>query len=119
MFYYSTSIFLKANIQEPVYATIGVGVVNVAFVVISVSPTSETTLLHSTQIVNTHRSHKADFCIKKMKTMLDIVSLETIASHQQLFLVERVGRKTLLFIGLAGMCLCSIIIAMSLLLLVS
>nr|UMM45394.1 SLC2a [Eptatretus stoutii] len=69
VFYYSTSIFLKANIQEPVYATIGVGVVNVAFVVIS------------------------------------------------LFLVERVGRKTLLFIGLAGMCLCSIIIAMSLLLL--
>uniref|UniRef100_A0A8C4PWQ5 Major facilitator superfamily (MFS) profile domain-containing protein n=1 Tax=Eptatretus burgeri TaxID=7764 RepID=A0A8C4PWQ5_EPTBU len=50
-----------------------------------------------------------------MKTMLDIVSLETIASHQQLFLVERVGRKTLLFIGLAGMCLCSLIIALALL----
>uniref|UniRef100_UPI00358F9F16 solute carrier family 2, facilitated glucose transporter member 1-like isoform X2 n=1 Tax=Myxine glutinosa TaxID=7769 RepID=UPI00358F9F16 len=66
VFYYSTAIFLKAGIQEPVYATIGVGLINVAFVVIS------------------------------------------------LFLVERTGRKTLLFIGVAGMCLCSTIMAISL-----
>uniref|UniRef100_UPI00358F66EF solute carrier family 2, facilitated glucose transporter member 1-like isoform X2 n=1 Tax=Myxine glutinosa TaxID=7769 RepID=UPI00358F66EF len=68
VFYYSTAIFLKAEIQEPVYATIGVGLVNLVFVLLS------------------------------------------------LFLVERVGRKILLFIGLAGMSLCSIIIVVSLLL---
>uniref|UniRef100_A0A8C4N628 Solute carrier family 2, facilitated glucose transporter member 5 n=1 Tax=Eptatretus burgeri TaxID=7764 RepID=A0A8C4N628_EPTBU len=69
VFYYSTAIFLKAEIQEPVYATIGVGLVNFIFVILS------------------------------------------------LFLVERVGRKVLLFIGLSGMSLCSIFIVVSLLLL--
>ncbi|KAM8954157.1 solute carrier family 2, facilitated glucose transporter member 2 [Pelodytes ibericus] len=36
IFYYSTSIFAKAGITQPVYATIGVGVVNTIFTVVSV-----------------------------------------------------------------------------------
>lgn len=37
VFYYSTSIFQKAGVQQPVYATIGSGIVNTAFTVVSVS----------------------------------------------------------------------------------
>lgn len=39
IFYYSTSIFIKAGVQSPVYATIGAGVVNCAFTVVSVRNT--------------------------------------------------------------------------------
>lgn len=35
VFYYSTSIFQKAGVTQPVYATIGAGVVNTAFTVVS------------------------------------------------------------------------------------
>uniref|UniRef100_A0AAR2L084 Major facilitator superfamily (MFS) profile domain-containing protein n=1 Tax=Pygocentrus nattereri TaxID=42514 RepID=A0AAR2L084_PYGNA len=35
VFYYSTSIFEKAGVEQPVYATIGAGVVNTAFTVVS------------------------------------------------------------------------------------
>ncbi|KAG1961744.1 solute carrier family 2, facilitated glucose transporter member 1-like isoform X3 [Pimephales promelas] len=35
VFYYSTAIFEKAGVSEPVYATIGAGVVNTAFTVVS------------------------------------------------------------------------------------
>uniref|UniRef100_A0AAY4EBB2 Major facilitator superfamily (MFS) profile domain-containing protein n=1 Tax=Denticeps clupeoides TaxID=299321 RepID=A0AAY4EBB2_9TELE len=35
VFYYSTSIFEKAGVSQPVYATIGAGVVNTAFTVVS------------------------------------------------------------------------------------
>ncbi|XP_051787084.1 solute carrier family 2, facilitated glucose transporter member 1-like [Erpetoichthys calabaricus] len=35
VFYYSTSIFEKAGVAQPVYATIGTGVVNTAFTVVS------------------------------------------------------------------------------------
>ncbi|ELK31127.1 Solute carrier family 2, facilitated glucose transporter member 1 [Myotis davidii] len=35
VFYYSTSIFEKAGVQQPVYATIGTGIVNTAFTVVS------------------------------------------------------------------------------------
>ncbi|KAF7663841.1 hypothetical protein LDENG_00198720 [Lucifuga dentata] len=69
IFYYSTSIFMKAGIQSPVYATIGAGVVNCAFTVVS------------------------------------------------LFLVERMGRRTLHMLGLGGMCICAIIMTMALALL--
>ncbi|KAK2526698.1 Slc2a1 [Columba livia] len=37
VFYYSTSIFEKSGVEQPVYATIGSGVVNTAFTVVSVS----------------------------------------------------------------------------------
>ncbi|GCC33469.1 hypothetical protein chiPu_0011938 [Chiloscyllium punctatum] len=37
IFYYSTSIFRTAGLSHPVYATIGVGVVNIIFTVVSVS----------------------------------------------------------------------------------
>lgn len=37
MFYYSTKIFETAGVEQPVYATIGAGVVNTAFTVVSVS----------------------------------------------------------------------------------
>lgn len=37
IFYYSTSIFMKAGVQSPVYATIGAGVVNCAFTIVSVT----------------------------------------------------------------------------------
>ncbi|XP_034636981.1 solute carrier family 2, facilitated glucose transporter member 2 isoform X1 [Trachemys scripta elegans] len=36
IFYYSTNIFVRAGVDQPVYATIGVGVVNTVFTVISV-----------------------------------------------------------------------------------
>ncbi|KAM9409900.1 solute carrier family 2, facilitated glucose transporter member 1 [Pholidichthys leucotaenia] len=35
VFYYSTRIFTKAGVEQPVYATIGAGVVNTAFTVVS------------------------------------------------------------------------------------
>ncbi|XP_051915624.1 solute carrier family 2, facilitated glucose transporter member 1-like [Hippocampus zosterae] len=35
VFYYSTGIFAKAGVSQPVYATIGAGVVNTAFTVVS------------------------------------------------------------------------------------
>ncbi|XP_069071619.1 solute carrier family 2, facilitated glucose transporter member 4 [Pleurodeles waltl] len=35
IFYYSTSIFSKAGVEQPVYATIGAGIVNTAFTVVS------------------------------------------------------------------------------------
>ncbi|XP_036403960.1 solute carrier family 2, facilitated glucose transporter member 4-like [Megalops cyprinoides] len=69
IFYYSTSIFQKAGVQSPVYATIGAGAVNCAFTVVS------------------------------------------------LFLVEKMGRRTLHMLGLAGMCLCAVIMTMALALL--
>uniref|UniRef100_A0A3B3TZ49 Solute carrier family 2, facilitated glucose transporter member 4 n=1 Tax=Poecilia latipinna TaxID=48699 RepID=A0A3B3TZ49_9TELE len=69
IFYYSTSIFMKAGVQSPVYATIGAGVVNCAFTVVS------------------------------------------------LFLVERMGRRTLHMLGLAGMCISAIIMTIALALL--
>ncbi|XP_060922361.1 solute carrier family 2, facilitated glucose transporter member 1-like isoform X1 [Limanda limanda] len=71
IFYYSTSIFMKAGVQSPVYATIGAGVVNCAFTVVS------------------------------------------------LFLVERAGRRTLHMLGLAGMCVCAVIMTTALALLES
>ncbi|KAM3922579.1 solute carrier family 2, facilitated glucose transporter member 1 isoform 2-T2 [Leptodactylus fuscus] len=35
VFYYSTMIFEKAKVQQPIYATIGAGIVNTAFTVVS------------------------------------------------------------------------------------
>ncbi|XP_062849625.1 solute carrier family 2, facilitated glucose transporter member 4-like [Trichomycterus rosablanca] len=66
IFYYSTSIFQKAGVGSPVYATIGAGVVNCAFTAVS------------------------------------------------LFLVERMGRRTLHMLGLAGMCVCAIVMTVAL-----
>nr|XP_057924159.1 solute carrier family 2, facilitated glucose transporter member 4-like [Doryrhamphus excisus] len=66
IFYYSTSIFTKAGVQSPVYATIGAGIVNCAFTVVS------------------------------------------------LFLVERMGRRTLHMLGLSGMCICAVIMTVAL-----
>ncbi|XP_057711329.1 solute carrier family 2, facilitated glucose transporter member 4-like isoform X2 [Corythoichthys intestinalis] len=66
IFYYSTSIFTKAGIQSPVYATIGAGIVNCAFTVVS------------------------------------------------LFLVERMGRRTLHMLGLGGMCVCAVVMTVAL-----
>lgn len=37
IFYYSTSIFQTAGISQPVYATIGVGAINMIFTAVSVS----------------------------------------------------------------------------------
>ncbi|XP_078389907.1 solute carrier family 2, facilitated glucose transporter member 4-like [Cetorhinus maximus] len=69
VFYYSTSIFISMGIQQPVYVTIGVGIVNTAFTVVS------------------------------------------------LFLVERMGRRTLHLLGLAGMSICAFTMTISLALL--
>ncbi|XP_028985187.1 solute carrier family 2, facilitated glucose transporter member 4-like [Betta splendens] len=66
IFYYSTSIFMKAGVQSPVYATIGAGVVNCAVTVVS------------------------------------------------LFLVERMGRRTLHMLGLGGMCSCAVVMTAAL-----
>ncbi|XP_068164709.1 solute carrier family 2, facilitated glucose transporter member 4-like isoform X2 [Antennarius striatus] len=71
IFYYSTSIFMKAGVQSPVYATIGAGVVNCAFTVVS------------------------------------------------LFLIERIGRRTLHMLGLGGMCVCAVVMTTALALLES
>ncbi|KAK2826509.1 hypothetical protein Q5P01_020723 [Channa striata] len=37
IFYYSTSIFARAGVSQPVYATIGVGVINTIFTLVSVA----------------------------------------------------------------------------------
>lgn len=37
VFYFSTRIFGKAGVEQPIYATIGTGVVNTVFTVVSVS----------------------------------------------------------------------------------
>lgn len=37
VFYYSTGIFEKAGVSQPIYATIGAGVVNTVFTIVSVS----------------------------------------------------------------------------------
>ncbi|XP_076150411.1 solute carrier family 2, facilitated glucose transporter member 2 isoform X1 [Alosa pseudoharengus] len=37
IFYYSTAIFYKAGVTQPVYATIGVGVINLVFTMVSVA----------------------------------------------------------------------------------
>lgn len=37
VFYYSTGIFSAAGVTQPIYATIGAGVVNTVFTVVSVS----------------------------------------------------------------------------------
>ncbi|XP_041038360.1 solute carrier family 2, facilitated glucose transporter member 1-like [Carcharodon carcharias] len=66
VFYYSTNIFTKAGVSQPIYATIGAGIVNTAFTVVS------------------------------------------------LFLVERVGRRTLHLVGLAGMALCALLMTITL-----
>ncbi|XP_061524808.1 solute carrier family 2, facilitated glucose transporter member 4-like isoform X2 [Phycodurus eques] len=66
IFYYSTSIFTKAGVQSPVYATVGAGIVNCAFTVVS------------------------------------------------LFLVERMGRRTLHMLGLGGMCVCAVLMTVAL-----
>ncbi|XP_041077806.1 solute carrier family 2, facilitated glucose transporter member 3-like isoform X2 [Polyodon spathula] len=68
VFYYSTNIFETAGVKEPIYATIGAGVVNTVFTVVS------------------------------------------------LFLVERVGRRTLHLVGLAGMGFCAILMTIALVL---
>lgn len=46
-------------------------------------------------------------------------SVAPCPSHRQLFLVERMGRRTLHMIGLGGMCICAIIMTTALALLVS
>uniref|UniRef100_A0A673LKD2 Solute carrier family 2, facilitated glucose transporter member 5 n=1 Tax=Sinocyclocheilus rhinocerous TaxID=307959 RepID=A0A673LKD2_9TELE len=46
VFYYSTGIFEKAGVSEPVYATIGAGVVNTAFTVVSVMERAGRRSLH-------------------------------------------------------------------------
>ncbi|XP_008319988.1 solute carrier family 2, facilitated glucose transporter member 4 [Cynoglossus semilaevis] len=69
IFYYSTRIFMTAGVASPVYATIGAGVVNCAFTVVS------------------------------------------------LFLIEKTGRRTLHMLGLAGMCICAIVMTTALALL--
>ncbi|KAM4694105.1 solute carrier family 2, facilitated glucose transporter member 2 [Discoglossus pictus] len=69
IFYYSTSIFTKSGISQPVYATIGVGAVNTIFTVVSV------------------------------------------------LIVEKAGRRSLYLIGLAGMCICAIVMTIALALL--
>uniref|UniRef100_H0X828 Solute carrier family 2, facilitated glucose transporter member 3 n=1 Tax=Otolemur garnettii TaxID=30611 RepID=H0X828_OTOGA len=51
VFYYSTGIFKDAGVQEPIYATIGAGVVNTIFTVVSVRlyrPASKVLLSEST-----------------------------------------------------------------------
>lgn len=37
VFYYSTGIFSSAGVEKPIYATIGAGVVNTIFTIVSVS----------------------------------------------------------------------------------
>lgn len=39
VFYYSTGIFESAGVKQPIYATIGAGVVNTVFTIVSVSDT--------------------------------------------------------------------------------
>lgn len=63
MFYYSTGIFERAGVSQPVYATIGAGVVNTAFTVVSVSHKNSTwKSMFSDSAISCSLSHCAAVC---------------------------------------------------------
>lgn len=99
VFYYSTGMFQTAGVSQPIYATIGAGVVNTVFTVVSVSAWTNATCPLAWVGISSH-------------------SFSSSLSSQ-LFLVERAGRRTLHLIGLAGMAVCALIMTISLLYVVS
>jgi len=64
VFYYSTRIFEKAGVEQPVYATIGAGVVNTAFTVVSVSAVTNAQVSKKGEILLTVRINKG---VKRIK----------------------------------------------------
>lgn len=97
VFYYSTGIFTSAGVKRPIYATIGAGIVNTVFTVVSVSAVN--VCLGVSRCVATPSSS----------------SLRPV-SVQQLFLVEKAGRRTLHLLGLGGMAVSALLMTISLLL---
>ncbi|CDQ62460.1 unnamed protein product, partial [Oncorhynchus mykiss] len=114
IFYYSTSIFQKAGVQSPVYATIGAGVVNCAFTVVNVPMLVESAFTINTANVGSIRNYLYIYTVQSACCYLFVILL---SSNQQLFLVERTGRRTLHMLGLSGMCGCAIVMTIALALL--
>nr|XP_021503841.1 solute carrier family 2, facilitated glucose transporter member 4 isoform X1 [Meriones unguiculatus] len=97
VFYYSTSIFESAGVGQPAYATIGAGVVNTVFTLVSVTACS---------------------CSPGCpEGPADRAPSHRRSLSPQVLLVERAGRRTLHLLGLAGMCGCAILMTVALLLL--
>lgn len=103
VFYYSTSIFESAGVGQPAYATIGAGVVNTVFTLVSV-----TACLRMTTPWVLYGARRAQLTTPPPNCSLS----------PQVLLVERAGRRTLHLLGLAGMCGCAILMTVALLLLV-
>lgn len=101
IFYYSTSIFEAAGVGRPAMATIGAGVVNTAFTVLSVSLAPSPRTLPPPPGSSTPPANPPPHY------------------PLQLFLVERMGRRTLHLLGLGGMLGCAVTMTMALALLVS
>lgn len=114
IFYYSTSIFMKAGVQSPVYATIGAGVVNCAFTVVSVIRLISTWLKCATLTRDSSKMTISIFCVVNCNPVANVRSFPS----SQLFLIERMGRRTLHMIGLGGMCACAVVMTAALALLV-
>lgn len=68
MFYYSTRIFEDAKVGKPIYATIGTGVVNTVFTIVSVS--YSTTLQITNLYSNDEKSVKTKTKAPQNKTVL-------------------------------------------------
>lgn len=85
MFYYSTGIFKKAGVTQPIYATIGAGVVNTIFTVVSVS----TSLPVIQFVCIIHREHTAEklsiyltrLCVLEVFGMLTDVGIFLCIKH--------------------------------------
>uniref|UniRef100_A0A8K9UZN7 Solute carrier family 2 member 2 n=1 Tax=Oncorhynchus mykiss TaxID=8022 RepID=A0A8K9UZN7_ONCMY len=67
IFYYSTAIFERAGVTQPVYATIGVGVLNTVFTMVSVRKDTHTHA-HAHRQTNTC-THRLTICRSVMQTV--------------------------------------------------
>lgn len=97
VFYYSTGIFDSAGVKQPIYATIGAGVVNTVFTIVSVGNPGVLLAPSLRAFVKVRARHCSPVC------------------PLQLFLVEKAGRRTLHLLGLGGMAVSALVMTVSLL----
>lgn len=126
---YSTKIFSKAKCKEAKFLTLGVGAVNVAFTIMSVSEHSNNMSDLGTQysvLTLTFGNTKTClvFCLVFLRFyifaffftqeyMLCVVSWFGICFFSKLFLVERVGRRKLLLIGFLVVAFCNLLMTIT------
>ncbi|MGH0126004.1 UNVERIFIED_CONTAM: hypothetical protein FKN15_015139 [Acipenser sinensis] len=104
IFYYSTAIFTTAGVGQPVYATIGVGVINTILTMVSI-------FYYSTAIFTTAGVGQPVYAT------IGVGVINTILTMVSVLIVDKAGRRNLFLIGLTGMCLCAIMMTVGLVLL--